>query len=84
MYDLLIKGGTVVDGTGVPGRTADIAIEDGTIVDVGHISSSSRRTIEADGAIVTPGWIDVHTHYDGQACWDPLLTPSSWHGSQQW
>jgi N-acyl-D-aspartate/D-glutamate deacylase len=80
MHDLVIKGGTVVDGTGAPARTADVAITDGVITDVGHVGSAARQTIDADGALVTPGFVDIHTHYDGQITWDPLLTPSCWHG----
>ena len=80
MHDLIIKGGTVIDGTGKPGYTADIAIDDGIISDVGNEVGAGRRTIDADGALVLPGWVDIHTHYDGQVLWDPYLTPSSWHG----
>ena len=81
MHDLVIRGGTVVDGTGAPSRTADVAVDDGIITEVGDLeSAAARRTIDADGLLVTPGVVDVHTHYDGQATWDPLLTPSSWHG----
>jgi N-acyl-D-amino-acid deacylase len=81
MHDLVIRGGTVVDGTGAPSRTADVAVDDGIITAVGELEgTSARRTIDADGLLVTPGVVDVHTHYDGQATWDPLLTPSSWHG----
>jgi N-acyl-D-aspartate/D-glutamate deacylase len=80
MHDVLIKGGTVIDGTGKPGFTADVAIADGRIVEVGHIDSPARRTVQADGLLVTPGWVDIHTHYDGQATWDAFMTPSSWHG----
>jgi N-acyl-D-amino-acid deacylase len=80
MHEVLIQGGSVVDGTGAPARTADIAIEDGRIVEVGRITSRAKRTIDADGLLVTPGFVDIHTHYDGQATWDPHLTPSSWHG----
>ena len=81
MHDLVIRGGTVVDGTGGPSRTADVAIDDGLITAVGELESdAAHRTIDADGLLVTPGVVDVHTHYDGQATWDPLLTPSSWHG----
>ena len=80
MLDLLIKGGTVVDGTGSKGYTADVAIADGVILEVGRIKDSARKTINADGLLVTPGWVDVHTHYDGQATWDQLITPSFWHG----
>jgi N-acyl-D-amino-acid deacylase len=81
MHDLVIKGGTVVDGTGAPARTADLAIDDGLIADVGALNGTgAKRTIDADGLLVTPGWVDVHTHYDGQATWDDVLAPSSWHG----
>jgi N-acyl-D-aspartate/D-glutamate deacylase len=80
VHDLLIRGGTVVDGTGAPGRTADIAITDGVITDVGRVDGAARRTVDADGALVTPGFVDIHTHYDGQVTWDPMLSPSCWHG----
>src|SRR6476660_3902529 len=80
MHDLVIKGGTVVDGTGAPARTADVAIDDGRITEVGTVDGGGRREIDADGALVTPGFVDIHTHYDGQVTWDPLLTPSCWHG----
>lgn len=76
MLDLVIKGGRVVDGTGAPEFTADIAVNDGRIAEVGMVSSPAYRTIDADGLIVTPGWIDVHTHYDAQATWDPRLDAS--------
>ena len=81
MHDLVIRGGTVVDGTGEPARTADVAVDDGRITDVGRLNgAAARREIDADGLLVTPGVVDVHTHYDGQVTWDPLLTPSCWHG----
>ncbi|HLG88501.1 MAG TPA: amidohydrolase family protein [Alphaproteobacteria bacterium] len=80
MFDRIIKGGTIVDGTGAPGFTGDVAIRDGKIVEIGKIFGAARETIDADGLLVAPGWIDVHTHYDGQVTWDPLLTPSFWHG----
>jgi N-acyl-D-aspartate/D-glutamate deacylase len=80
MHDLVIKGGAVVDGTGAPARTADVAITDGVVTDVGRVDGTARRTIDADGLLVTPGFVDIHTHYDGQVTWDPLLTPSCWHG----
>ncbi|MEY2966712.1 MAG: hypothetical protein RLY50_762, partial [Actinomycetota bacterium] len=80
MFDIIIKGGTVVDGTGSPARIADIAISDGRIVDVGQVSGDARETIDATGLLVTPGFVDIHTHYDGQVTWDDLLEPSSGHG----
>src|SRR6516165_4132924 len=79
-YDLLIKNGTIVDGTGAPPRHGDIAIEGGTIAEVGTVDGSARQTIDASDLIVAPGFIDPHTHYDAQICWDPLLSCSSWHG----
>jgi N-acyl-D-aspartate/D-glutamate deacylase len=80
MHDLLIKGGTVFDGTGAKAQVADVAIKDGLIAEVGKISGQAHRVINADGLTVAPGWVDIHTHYDGQASWDPYMTPSSWHG----
>jgi N-acyl-D-aspartate/D-glutamate deacylase len=79
VHDLVITGDTVVDGTGAPPRTADVAIDGGRITAVGEVGAGRRR-IDADGALVTPGFVDVHTHYDGQATWDDRMTPSSWHG----
>ncbi len=72
-HDLVITGGTVVDGTGAPPRTADVAVTDGIVTEVGRVEGSARRVIDADGALVTPGFVDTHTHYDGQATWDPRL-----------
>lgn len=81
MYDLCIRGGTVVDGTGAPARTADVAVDDGRITEIGDLSgAAAHNEIDADGLLVTPGVVDVHTHYDGQVTWDPEVTPSSWHG----
>ena len=80
MHDLVVRGGTIVDGTGRERFTGDVAIEHGRIVAVGSVAESGRRELDARGSIVAPGWVDVHTHYDGQVTWDPLLTPSSWHG----
>jgi N-acyl-D-aspartate/D-glutamate deacylase len=79
-YDLLIKNGTVIDGTGAPRRTADIAVKDGRIAEIGRITDGAAKTIDADGLVVAPGFIDPHTHYDAQICWDPAISPSSWHG----
>jgi len=80
VHDLIIRNGTVVDGSGNTRVVADIAIDGDRITAVGHIDDRAHRTIDAKGCLVTPGWVDVHTHYDGQATWDPILAPSSWHG----
>ena len=69
-----------MDGTGAPARTADVAITDGIVTEVGRVRERAHRVVDADGALVTPGFVDVHTHYDGQVTWDPTLSPSSWHG----
>jgi len=79
-YDLLIKNGTVIDGTGAPRRQADVAVMDGKIAEIGKIKDGASKTIEAAGCVVAPGFIDPHTHYDAQICWDPAISPSSWHG----
>ena len=80
MHDTVIRGGTIVDGDGETPYTGDIAIDGGRISAVGGKAGLSNREIDADGLLVAPGWVDVHTHYDGQATWDPILAPSSWHG----
>ncbi len=80
MHDIVIAGGTILNGTGTPRFTGDVAIDGERIVAVGGTAGPARRVIDADGLLVTPGWVDVHTHYDGQATWDPVLAPSSWHG----
>jgi N-acyl-D-aspartate/D-glutamate deacylase len=80
MHDLIITGGTLVDGTGAAAREADVAVDSGRITEVGTVQGGATRTIQADGLLLTPGWVDVHTHYDGQVTWDSELAPSSWHG----
>ena len=80
MHDLIIKNGVIVDGTGADRFAGDVAIRGGRIVEVGEVSGPAARTLDADGAIVTPGFVDIHTHYDGQATWDSRLSPSSIHG----
>lgn len=79
-FDLVVQGGSVIDGTGSEARGADIAVRNGMIVEVGTVTGSATRTIDADGALVIPGIVDIHAHYDGQATWDSRLQPSSWHG----
>ena len=79
-FDLVIKSGRVIDGTGAPEQIADIAINNGEIVEVGKVSGMANREINAEGALVTPGFVDIHTHYDGQATWTNRLNPSSHHG----
>jgi N-acyl-D-aspartate/D-glutamate deacylase len=80
MHDLVIRGGTVVDGTGAEPRVADVAIDGGKVTSVGKGAGPGRREVDARHLLVTPGFVDIHTHYDGQATWDPFITPSSWHG----
>ena len=80
LHDVVIRNGKIVDGSGKKPFIGDIAIDDGKISLVGTIESSGKKEIDAKGNLVTPGWVDIHTHYDGQVCWDPYLTPSSWHG----
>ena len=79
-YDVIIRNGLVVDGTGAPARHADVALADGRIAEVGKISGTASETIDASDCVVAPGFIDPHTHYDAQICWDGALTPSAWHG----
>jgi N-acyl-D-aspartate/D-glutamate deacylase len=80
MLDLVIRAGAIVDGSGGPAFTGDVGIREGRIATVGKVEEPARRVLDADGLLVTPGWVDVHTHYDGQVTWDSLLTPSCWHG----
>ncbi|MCE0766572.1 amidohydrolase family protein [Pseudonocardia kujensis] len=79
-FDLVVRGGSVLDGNGGAARTADVGIVGDRIAEVGRVDGTGRREIDADGAVVAPGFVDVHTHYDGQATWESRLQPSSWHG----
>ncbi|MEI7932307.1 MAG: amidohydrolase family protein, partial [Alphaproteobacteria bacterium] len=78
--DLVVRGGKIADGTGSDLFVGDVAIDGGRIVEVGHVEATGREEIDATGMLVTPGFVDIHTHYDGQAVWDNHLAPSSWHG----
>ena len=80
MHDLIIRDAKIVDGTGADAYSGDIAIDGSTLTQVGGSAGPGKREITANGAMATPGWVDVHTHYDGQVTWDPLVSPSSWHG----
>ncbi|HWS44426.1 MAG TPA: amidohydrolase family protein, partial [Acidimicrobiia bacterium] len=80
MHDLVIRGGTVVDGTGAPPVAADVAIDGARVTEIGPVGGRGRREIDAAGAYVTPGFVDVHTHLDAQVSWDPDATSSCWHG----
>ena len=79
-YDLIIKNGTIVDGTGAARYQADVAVANGKIAEIGKITDGAKKTIDASDLVVAPGFVDPHTHYDAQICWDPLITSSSWHG----
>ncbi|MEJ7801193.1 MAG: amidohydrolase family protein, partial [Ilumatobacter sp.] len=79
-HELVIRNGTVVDGSGADRFVGDVAVSDGVITAVGDVSGRGAREIDADGHLVAPGFVDIHTHYDGQATWDTQLAPSSWHG----
>ena len=80
LHDLVIRNGNIVDGSGKKPFLGDIAVDEGKITKVGEVINSGKKEIDAKGNLVSPGWVDIHTHYDGQVCWDPYLTPSSWHG----
>ena len=79
-YDVLIKDAQICDGTGAPLFHGSVGVSNGQIVEVGEVSGSAERTINANGLVLAPGFIDIHTHYDAQVSWDPLLTCSGWHG----
>ena len=79
-FDLCIRGGLVVDGSGAPGRNADIGIRGGRIAEIGSLRGSTRQTLDASGCVVAPGFVDLHTHYDAQVLWDRMLSISPWHG----
>ena len=80
MYDLIIRNATIVDGTGSPSFEGDVAISDGKIAKVGAVDGEAKREIDAQGKLLAPGWVDVHSHMDGQATWDPLCSPAANHG----
>ena len=78
MHDLVVRNARIIDGSGSPEFAGDLAVSDGVVTDVGNVDGLSHQEIDADGQLVLPGWVDIHTHYDGQATWDPEMTPSSW------
>jgi N-acyl-D-amino-acid deacylase len=80
LHDLVIRNGLVVDGTGAPGRVADVAIDNDRVVIVGDVVGTGNREIDATGKVVTPGFVDIHTHLDAQLAWDPIGSSSCWHG----
>src|SRR5512138_48060 len=80
MHDLVISGGTIIDGSGASARAGDAAIDGDSIAAAGGVAGRGRHEIDARGLLVAPGWVDIHSHYDGQVRWDPYLTPSCWHG----
>src|ERR1700722_9098205 len=79
-FDLVVKNGMIVDGTGLPRYRGDIGVKDGKIAEIGRIAATAKETLDADGHVVTPGFVDGHTHMDAQAFWDPLESCSCWHG----
>src|SRR5215510_12954480 len=79
-YDLLIKNGRIVDGSGTPAFRGDLAVRNGKIAHIGKLRDGAKRTIDADGRVVSPGFVDTHCHYDAQVTWDPLCTFSCYHG----
>ena len=80
MHDLVFRGARVVDGPGSPSHNTDVAVDDGLISFIGTVTDAGRRDVDATGLTLAPGWVDVHTHYDGQVTWDPEVSPSAWHG----
>src|SRR5581483_5486521 len=82
MHDHVVRAATIVDGTGAPPFAGDVAVDGGLITEIADAGSvgAATQTLDGDGLILAPGWVDVHTHYDGQVTWDPSVTPSSWHG----
>ena len=78
--DLVVRGATVVDGSGLPPYTADVAVRDGTITQVGRVDERGELELDGDGGVLAPGFVDIHTHYDAQLHWEPTASPSSWHG----
>lgn len=80
MHDLVIRNGTIIDGSGEPRFVGDIGVDNNKITAIGKVAEDGKTQIDASGKLVTPGWVDIHTHYDGQATWDPIMAPSSWHG----
>ena len=79
-FDLVIRNGNIVDGTGAAAFEGDVAIKDGVIAAVGSFEGSGRNEIDAEGRVISPGFVDIHTHLDAQIGWDPDMTPVSWHG----
>ena len=79
-YDVAIRNGTLVDGSGAPPRRADVGVSEGRVVAVGELEGGAKRTLDADGCFVTPGFVDIHTHLDAQICWDPIASSPCWHG----